>query len=50
MTIYLAPLVCIVGALVYCFGGHPKVVELGRIAFAFGLLATLLAYGGRLHL
>ncbi len=50
MTIYLAPLVCIVGGLTYCFSGHPKLVELGRITFFAGLLATLLAYGGRLHL
>lgn len=46
MTIYLAPFICVLGGILYCFSGHPKVVELGRIMFAFGLLALLLAYGG----
>jgi Na+/phosphate symporter len=51
MTIYLAPLVALVGALAYCFSKHPKIVELGRIAFAVALLATLLTLtaGKALH-
>jgi Na+/phosphate symporter len=51
MTIYLAPLTALAGGLTYCFSRHPKLVELGRIAFAMGLLATLLtlASGKALH-
>jgi hypothetical protein len=50
MTIYLAPFVAIVGVLLYCLPTPPKVAELGRIAFAFGLLVFLMAYGmGRVH-
>jgi Na+/phosphate symporter len=42
MVIYLSLLVCVVGALVYALSANPKLVEIGRIAFAFGLLAFLL--------
>lgn len=37
-----APLVCIVGLLIYALS-DTKVAEIGRIAFAFGLLVTLLS-------
>jgi hypothetical protein len=39
--------VTILGLVLYFAAGdkHPKVGEVGRIAFAFGLLALLLAWG-----
>jgi Na+/phosphate symporter len=49
MTIYLAPFICTLGAVLYCFSRHPKVIELGRIMFFAGLLAVLLVYGGRVR-
>jgi len=42
MLIYLPLLVCVVGLVVYALATNPKVQEMGRIAFAFGLLVTLL--------
>ena len=42
MTIYLSLLVALVGALVYALSSNGKVSELGRLAFAVGLLAFLL--------
>jgi Na+/phosphate symporter len=47
MTIYLAPLTMLVGALVYGFAGNSKLQEIGRISFAFGLLVTLMEAGGK---
>jgi Na+/phosphate symporter len=47
MTIYLAPLVMVIGALVWFFAGNAKVAEMGRIMFAFGLLVTLSSLGGK---
>lgn len=38
----IPPLFAIVGMLVYALSGNTKVSEMGRIAFAFGLLVTLL--------
>jgi hypothetical protein len=46
IAIYVAPLVCLIGALVYGLSSNAKVVELGRLAFACGLLATLLLLSG----
>jgi len=44
MAIYLSLLVSVIGLVVYALSNNPKVMELGRIAFAFGLLAFLLTY------
>lgn len=46
MVIYLSLLVCIVGALVYALSVNPKMQELGRLAYACGLLAFLLRVVG----
>ena len=43
MTIAIA--VLIVGLIIWIATEHPKISEAGRIMFAFGLLATLLAIG-----
>ena len=42
MTIYLSLLVCLIGLALYLFARGPKLLEIGRIAFAAGLLAFLL--------
>lgn len=42
MIVGLSLLVCIVGLLVYVLSANPKVSEMGRIAFAMGLLVFLL--------
>lgn len=42
MLIYLSLLVALLGLLVYILADKPKPVELGRLAFACGLLAFLL--------
>lgn len=42
MTIYLSLLVALVGLLMYAFAANPKLGEIGRISFAFGLLVFLL--------
>jgi hypothetical protein len=42
MIIFLPLLVALIGLLVYAFSTNAKLVEIGRIAFAFGLLAFLL--------
>ncbi len=41
VTILIPLLVCIVGLLVYALASNAKVQELGRIAYACGLLVTL---------
>jgi Na+/phosphate symporter len=41
MIILLPLLVCIIGLLAYALSSNAKVSEMGRIAFAFGLLVTL---------
>jgi len=42
MTIYYSLLVAVIGVLMYVLATNGKLVEIGRIAFAFGLLAFLL--------
>jgi hypothetical protein len=44
----LALLVCLLGALLYLMPQeeYPKITEIGRIMFAFGLFAFLLLYRG----
>jgi|HubBroStandDraft_6_1064221.scaffolds.fasta_scaffold430566_2 Na+/phosphate symporter len=42
MIIYVSLLVCLIGVLMYALASNPKLVEIGRICFAFGLLAFLL--------
>lgn len=42
MLIYLSLLVALVGLLVYVLAANPESAELGRLAFAVGLLAFLL--------
>ena len=39
MIIYFSLLVCVVGALAYALSSNPKIAELGRLAYACGLLA-----------
>jgi len=46
MVIYLSLLVCVIGALIYALSANPKMVELGRLSFACGLLAFLLRISG----
>lgn len=51
MTIYLAPLVLIVGLLAYGFSPSAKIQQLGLYAFAVALLVTLQEFAGHvLHL
>lgn len=42
MIIYLQLLVALVGAALYVISTNPKVIEIGRLMFATGLLAFLL--------
>jgi hypothetical protein len=42
VILYLSLAVCIIGALVYAFAVNPKLQEIGRLAYACGLLAFLL--------
>lgn len=42
MVIYFSLLIALIGVLMYALAANPKLVEIGRIAFAFGLLAFLL--------
>jgi hypothetical protein len=42
MIIYLPLFVALVGVLMYALCANPKLQEIGRISFAFGLLAFLL--------
>lgn len=42
MIIYLSLLVCVVGLLMYALCVNPKLAEIGRLAYACGLLAFLL--------
>ena len=46
MVIYLSLLVALIGCLAYALSANPKVQELGRLAFACGLLAFLLRVSG----
>lgn len=45
MLMYLSLLVALIGLLVYALTANAKAQELGRIAFACGLLAFLLKVG-----
>ena len=42
MTIFLSLLVALIGAGVYALAANAKLVELGRLSFACGMLAFLL--------
>ena len=42
MIVYVSLLVALIGVLMYALAANPKLVEIGRICFAFGLLAFLL--------
>ena len=42
MVIYISLLIAPIGLLMYALAANPKLVEIGRICFAFGLLAFLL--------
>jgi hypothetical protein len=50
MTIFFSLLIALIGALVYGLSQNSKVAELGRIAFAFGLLVFLWHFNGSLTL
>lgn len=46
MFLMSLPLLCaIIGALIYALAANPKAAEMGRLLFACGVLATLLAIG-----
>lgn len=45
IVIYIAPLVAVVGLLLYALATNPKVARVGEIMFFAGLLATLLIVG-----
>jgi hypothetical protein len=47
MVIYASLLVALVGALVYALSANPKFSEMGRLAFACGLLAFLVGFAGQ---
>lgn len=47
MHIYIAPLVTILGMILYLLASNPKTVELARIAYAFGLLVTLMQFASK---
>lgn len=47
MQAILSLIVLIIGLIVYAISNNPKAQELGRIAFAMGLLAALLQLGGQ---
>lgn len=44
LVIYLPLIIAIVGLLMYALSANPKIVEIGRIMFWTGLLATLLEF------
>jgi len=46
MIIVLSLLVALVGALLYALTSNAKLQEMGRLAFAVGLLAFLLNFHG----
>ncbi len=45
ITVTVPAVVAIVGALVYVLSANGKLVEMGRLMFGCGLLATLLVFG-----
>ena len=42
MIIYLSLLIAVVGVLMYALAANPKMQEIGRLAYAVGLLAFLI--------
>lgn len=51
ITVLLALAIALLGLVVYLVVANPKAQEVGRISFAMGLLAFLLAVDGRaLHI
>ena len=46
LVIVVPLLVAVVGALVYALAANAKLAEMGRLAFATGLLIALLMAGG----
>ncbi len=48
MEIYLSLLVALVGVHMYALCVNPKLQEIGRLAFACGLLAFLIRFSGPL--
>lgn len=46
MVALISVLVALIGLLMYALSANPKLQEIGRIMFAFGLLAALLQFGG----
>jgi Na+/phosphate symporter len=47
MQAILSIIVLIIGLIIYAISKNPEAKELGRIAFAMGLLAALLQLGGQ---
>ncbi len=47
MTVLLPLLVCILGLLAYALATNGKIQEVGRLAYAVGLLVTLWQFAGR---
>jgi hypothetical protein len=45
MIIFVSLLVTIIGLLMYALAANPKLQEIGRISYAFGLLVFLLRIG-----
>ena len=45
MLIVVPLLIALIGLLMYALSANPKLVEIGRIMFAFGLLAFMLRLG-----
>jgi hypothetical protein len=41
MSVYVSLVVSIVGLLIYGFAANPKLAEVGRLAYAVGLLVFL---------
>lgn len=48
MITYVPLFVAIIGLIMYFAATNPKVQEVGRIMFAFGLLATLLPLANKM--
>lgn len=46
MVILISFLVALIGLLMFAFAANPKLVEVGKITFGCGLLATLFQLGG----
>lgn len=49
MVILVSLLVALIGLLMYALSANPKLQEIGRIMFAFGLLAGLLQLPGAVN-